>query len=78
MRSDVKTTSSPDRITEPNDQRCSTPSREPLNSTGAEPMALLTEVLHRIADHKVNKLYELFPQNLKLPELKPYKNHPRV
>ncbi len=43
---------------------------------GVKPMAWLTEVLHCIADHKVNKLYELFPQNLKLPELKPYNNHP--
>lgn len=41
---------------------------------GVEPMAWLTEVLHRIADHKVNKLYELFPQNLQLPELRPYNN----
>lgn len=35
---------------------------------GVDPMAWLTEVLHRIADHKINALYELFPQNLKLPE----------
>lgn len=41
---------------------------------GVEPMAWLTEVLSRIADHKVNRLYELFPQNLKLPEIKPYEN----
>lgn len=44
---------------------------------GVEPMAWLTEVLSRVADHKVNRLYELFPQNLKLPELKPYENHSR-
>jgi hypothetical protein len=33
-------------------------------------MAWLTEVLAKIADHKVSKLYELFPQNLELPEKK--------
>lgn len=33
-----------------------------------EPMAWLTEVLGRIADHPANKLSELFPQNLELPE----------
>lgn len=33
-----------------------------------DPMAWLTTVLERIADHKVNKLHELFPQNLMLPE----------
>lgn len=33
---------------------------------GVNPMEWLTEVLNQIADHKVNKLYELFPQNLKL------------
>ncbi len=43
---------------------------------GVEPMAWLTEVLTRIADHKVSKLYELFPQNLKLPEIRPYNNTP--
>jgi transposase len=32
------------------------------------PMEWLTEILNRIEDHKLNKLYELFPQNLKLPE----------
>jgi hypothetical protein len=37
---------------------------------GVEPMAWLTEVLAKIADHKVSKLYELFPQNLELPEKK--------
>jgi hypothetical protein len=31
-----------------------------------------------IADHKVNKLYELFPQNLQLPELMPYNNPPEL
>jgi transposase len=45
---------------------------------GVEPMAWLTEVLNRIADHKVNKLYELFPQNLQLPELMPYNNPPEL
>ncbi len=39
---------------------------------GVEPMAWLTEVLGRIADHKVNKLYELFPQNLQLPSKDTY------
>ncbi len=34
------------------------------------PMEWLSEVLNRIADHKVNKLHELFPQNLQLPENK--------
>lgn len=34
---------------------------------GIDPAAWLNEVLNRIADHKVNKLYELFPQNLVLP-----------
>ena len=43
---------------------------------GVDPMAWLTEVLNRIADHKISKLYELFPQNLNLPEPKPYNNHP--
>jgi transposase len=33
-----------------------------------EPLAWLTEVLNKIADHKANKLFELFPQNLKLPQ----------
>lgn len=35
---------------------------------GINPMDCLSEVLSKIADHKVNKLYELFPQNLKLPQ----------
>jgi transposase len=35
---------------------------------GVNPMDWLTEVLSKIADHKVNKLHELFPQNLQLPE----------
>lgn len=35
---------------------------------GVDPMAWLKEVLSRIADHRVNKLYELFPQNLHLEE----------
>lgn len=35
---------------------------------GVNPMDWLSEVLSKIADHKVNKLYELFPQNLKLPQ----------
>lgn len=34
---------------------------------GVNPMEWMTEVLSRIADHKVNKLHELFPQNLQLP-----------
>ena len=38
---------------------------------GVEPMAWLTEVLGRISDHKVNRLYELFPQNLELTGTKP-------
>lgn len=35
---------------------------------GVNPMDWLSEVLSKIADHKVNKLHELFPQNLELPE----------
>ncbi len=35
---------------------------------GVEPMAWLTAVLGKIADHPVNKLFELFPGNLDLPE----------
>lgn len=35
---------------------------------GVDPLAWLTEILNRIADHKVNKLHELFPQNLQLPQ----------
>lgn len=38
---------------------------------GVNPMDWLSEVLSKIADHKVNKLYELFPQNLQLPEKNP-------
>jgi transposase len=34
------------------------------------PMEWLSEVLNKIANHKVNKLHELFPQNLQLPENK--------
>nr|WP_320120738.1 transposase domain-containing protein [uncultured Marinifilum sp.] len=29
-----------------------------------DPQKWLNSVLEQIADHKVNKLYELFPQNL--------------
>lgn len=35
---------------------------------GIEPMAWLTTVLGKIADHPANKLHQLFPQNLELPE----------
>lgn len=35
---------------------------------GVEPMAWLTAVLDKIADHPANKLYELFPGNLNIPE----------
>ncbi len=35
---------------------------------GVDPMEWLKSVLERIADHKVNKLYELFPQNMQLLE----------
>lgn len=35
---------------------------------GIDPMLWLTEVLNKIADHKVNRLYELFPQNLMLKQ----------
>ena len=35
---------------------------------GVEPMAWLTTVLGKIADHPVNKLFELFPGNLNIPE----------
>lgn len=35
---------------------------------GVEPMAWLTAVLGKIADHPVSKLFELFPGNLMLPE----------
>lgn len=35
---------------------------------GVEPMAWLTAVLNKIADHPANKLYELFPGNLIIPE----------
>jgi hypothetical protein len=35
---------------------------------GVDPMAWMKTVLERIADHKINKLHELFPQNLTLPE----------
>ncbi len=35
---------------------------------GIEPMAWLTAVLGEIADHPANKLHELFPQNLTIPE----------
>jgi len=34
---------------------------------GVNPQKWMTKVLEVIADHKVNKLYELFPQNLQLP-----------
>lgn len=36
-----------------------------------DPMRWLAEVLHRIPNQKVNKLYELFPQNLELPAIDP-------
>ena len=39
---------------------------------GVNPMDWMTEVLSKIADHKVNKLHELFPQNLQLPEKQAY------
>ena len=32
---------------------------------GVDPMKWLNLVLEKIADHKVNKLHELFPQNIK-------------
>lgn len=35
---------------------------------GVEPMTWLTAVLSKIADHHVNKLYQLFPQNMELTE----------
>ncbi len=35
---------------------------------GVEPMAWLTAVLGKIADHPVNKLFELFPGNIDIPE----------
>jgi transposase len=35
---------------------------------GVNPMEWLTAVLEKIADHKANKLHELFPQNLQLPK----------
>ena len=35
---------------------------------GIEPMAWLTAVLGEIADHPANKLHELFPQNITIPE----------
>jgi len=33
---------------------------------GVNPQKWMTKVLEVIADHKVNKLYELFPQNLQM------------
>jgi transposase len=35
---------------------------------GIEPMAWLNAVLGKIADYPVNKLFELFPGNMSIPE----------
>jgi hypothetical protein len=42
---------------------CSLPATQPVKLNGVDPQAWLTDVLGRIADHKINRIDELLPWN---------------